>query len=479
MRSRSVSPIGQALAAAALAAAASLALVAAPGDARADAPRFRLPWGAGASQYLTQDANDACCSDHVGANKYAFDFALPEGGAFDVVAPADGTLVHVKMSSTKGCGDASCVSDANYVVIDHGDGTQTTMLHLAQGSLDPSLACGGFVRRGQRVATTGSTGWSTGVHLHVERDQVKRDLKKVCECGADGRACAPGYVEWGLFWPSTSQPNVALAFEEWASAAAPDNRRGLIGPSKNADDRSEIVYVDAARSSALGSAAGTWRDADDGGRRGGYKWARASDKPSAVVALASAEKKPLAIRGGTYALWAYVPVGLTGGEASYELRGAADGVVKGSLSLAGSGGAFRPIRGLERVRLAATGKETLAIVGSGEASQTIALDAIALQRVGELDDKPKVAALAADPAITTYVADERGGLVGFELEGNASHAIGGGVSLPSLAESRVSGLPEAALRELGLGRLGLGLGLGTFGIAAGAVALARRRRRIG
>jgi len=38
----------------------------------------------------------------VGANKYAFDFALPEGGAFDVVAPADGTLVHVKMSSAKG-----------------------------------------------------------------------------------------------------------------------------------------------------------------------------------------------------------------------------------------------------------------------------------------------------------------------------------------------------------------------------------------
>jgi len=43
-------------------------------------------------------------------------------------------------------------------VIDHGDGTQTTMLHLAQGSLDPALACGAFVRRGQRVATTGAPG---------------------------------------------------------------------------------------------------------------------------------------------------------------------------------------------------------------------------------------------------------------------------------------------------------------------------------
>lgn len=462
MRRHTAPTLGTALAVLALASFAAA-------DARAEGTRFRLPWSAGASQYLTQDANDACCSDHVGANKFAFDFALPEGGAFDVVAPADGTLVHVKMSSTKGCSDASCVSDANYAVIDHGDGTQTTMLHLAQGSLDPSLSCGSFVRRGQRVATTGSTGWSTGVHLHVERDQVKRDLKKVCECGADGRSCAPGYVEWGLFWPSTSQPNVALAFEEWASAAAPDNRRGLIGPSKNADDRADVVYVDAAQGSTL---AGTWRDVDEGGRRGGYKWARASDKPGAVVALVPTDKKASALRSGAYAVWAYVPVGLNGGEASFEVRGAADGVVKGSLSLAGSGGAFRPIRGLERVRIAATGKETLSLAGSGEESQTIALDSIALQRVGDLDEKPKIAAKLPD------AASERSGLVGFELEGRASQAIGGGASLPSLAvaaDARAAGLPRVPYRALGL----FGLATTGLGLALGGIARARRRRRVG
>ncbi len=437
-------------------AAATLAVVAAPARARAEGARFRLPWSAGASQYLTQDANDACCSDHVGANKYAFDFALPEGGAFDVVAPADGTLVHVKMSSTKGCGDASCVSDANYVVIDHGDGTQTTMLHLAQGSLDPALSCGGFVRRGQRVATTGTTGWSTGVHLHVERDQVKRELKKVCECGADGRSCTPSYVEWGLFWPSTSQPNVAMAFEEWGSAASPDNRRGLIGPSKNADERGEIVYFDAGKSGVPG--AGTWRDQDDGGRRGGYKWARASDKPSAVVSLATAEKKPGALRSGTYAVWAYVPVGLAGGEASYELRGASDGVAKGSLSFAGSGGAFRPIRGLERVRLGATGSESLAIVGRGEDAQIVPLDTIVLQRVADLEERPKLAEASLG----------RGGLVGFELEGRASHAIGGGAALPSAAESRLSGAPRVRLNDLWVSGVGV--------LVAG-LALVRRKQR--
>ncbi|MGZ5969799.1 MAG: M23 family metallopeptidase, partial [Polyangiales bacterium] len=122
---------------------------------------WRLPWSAGATQYLTQDANDDCCGDHVGVNKNAYDFAAWDGSAFDVVAPAAGTVVHVKMSSKHGCGDSSCANDANYVVIDHGDGTQTTLLHLAYGSLDPSIQCGTFVRRGQRLAVTGSTGWST------------------------------------------------------------------------------------------------------------------------------------------------------------------------------------------------------------------------------------------------------------------------------------------------------------------------------
>ena len=136
----------------------------------------RLPWAAGTSLYLTQDADDDCCSDHVGSNKWAYDFAAWDGKAFDVLAPQAGTFVHVKMSSKHGCGDASCVNDANYVVIDHGDGTQTTMLHLAHDSLDPSIKCGSFVRRGQRLATAGSTGWSTGVHLHVERDRVKKTL---------------------------------------------------------------------------------------------------------------------------------------------------------------------------------------------------------------------------------------------------------------------------------------------------------------
>src|SRR5262249_49426811 len=154
---------------------------------------------------------------------------------------------------------SSCVNDANYVVIDHGDGTQTTLLHLAYGSLDPSIKCGTFVRRGQRIAVTGTTGWSTGVHLHVERDQGKKNLKEICECGADGMGCTQSAAKWTLFWPTPSQPNLATKYTDWASSDAPKNRRGLIGPSTNVDHHEEVATLGVERVT-WASATGTWTE---------------------------------------------------------------------------------------------------------------------------------------------------------------------------------------------------------------------------
>src|SRR5262249_36302115 len=144
------------------------------------------------------DCNDSCCNDHVGYNAYSWDFARP--GAFDVLAPRAGTVVHVKMSSNRGGDSASQVDAANYLVIDHGDGTYSVMLHLAYRSLDPAVRCGSFVRAGQRLATTGSTGWSSGNHLHYQVNRIPPGVTRTCECGPDGMACAPTEAHWDLFW---------------------------------------------------------------------------------------------------------------------------------------------------------------------------------------------------------------------------------------------------------------------------------------
>jgi hypothetical protein len=330
----------------------------------------RLPWSAGTSLYLTQDANDDCCSDHVGSNKWAYDFAAYDGGTFDVVAPQAGTVVHVKMASKHGCGDASCVNDANYVVIDHGDGTQTTMLHLAYGSLDPAVKCGAFVRRGQRLAVSGSTGWSTGIHLHVERDQVKKNLKQTCECGPDGLACQASSSHWSLFWPSLNQPNVATRFAEWSSADAPKNRRGMIGPSTNVDDHEELVTLAADRFAFSGD----WADHKT------FRTAHADGKSTAKMSLKGAITK-----SGAYEVWALAPLASQHATSDTTISiGKSTGTLEGGTA----GGAYLPVKGLERVMLDSSAEE-LTVTGA-IADKDIVAPAILLRRTGPMVSDPSL-----------------------------------------------------------------------------------------
>ena len=70
----------------------------------------------------------------------------------DIVAAADGKVVTAAYSSSGG----------NYVMIDHGNGLYTVYMHAS--SL--CVSAGQNVTAGQVVAKVGSTGISTGNHLH-------------------------------------------------------------------------------------------------------------------------------------------------------------------------------------------------------------------------------------------------------------------------------------------------------------------------
>lgn len=71
-----------------------------------------------------------------------------------VLAAADGTVTEASFDANRG----------NYLVLDHGNGMETVYAHC----LHLDVEAGDAVAAGQEVATVGSTGLSTGPHLHFE-----------------------------------------------------------------------------------------------------------------------------------------------------------------------------------------------------------------------------------------------------------------------------------------------------------------------
>src|SRR5699024_2782427 len=78
------------------------------------------------------------------------------GGGGPIVAAQGGTVTIAQYHSSWGW----------YVKIDHGNGLSTLYAHMAQGSL--RVSSGQQVSQGQQIGTMGTTGASTGIHLHFE-----------------------------------------------------------------------------------------------------------------------------------------------------------------------------------------------------------------------------------------------------------------------------------------------------------------------
>lgn len=74
-----------------------------------------------------------------------------------VVASAAGTVIISRQGGWNG-------GYGNYVVISHGNGTQTLYSHMSSNT----VTTGDVVLQGQLVGLVGSTGRSTGAHLHFE-----------------------------------------------------------------------------------------------------------------------------------------------------------------------------------------------------------------------------------------------------------------------------------------------------------------------
>jgi beta-lactamase regulating signal transducer with metallopeptidase domain/biotin carboxyl carrier protein len=93
------------------------------------------------------DFVDTWSSEHTGLD-------IEAAAGTDILAALAGTVAEAGWSG----------ADGNVVLLDHGNGWQTLYAHCSQVLVN----VGDVVKQGQRIALVGSTGRSTGAHLHFE-----------------------------------------------------------------------------------------------------------------------------------------------------------------------------------------------------------------------------------------------------------------------------------------------------------------------
>lgn len=188
-------------------------------DPCADSPDsyYRLPYEYESGNVECGQGNNSQWT-HCGDNypyecggKYAFDFAIPDGKP--VLAARGGTVIGRRSNAKNSCfdktacdednffcciessgggictggapaklgnvcdadsdcdsaspgGDGACRCAANYAAVEHMDGTVGVYFHMQEGGVDVEV--GDRIYRGDELGVTGTTGCSTGPHVHFE-----------------------------------------------------------------------------------------------------------------------------------------------------------------------------------------------------------------------------------------------------------------------------------------------------------------------
>ncbi len=155
---------------------------------------YHMPYAKGTSFQVTQAFPDKMTHGDA-TNRHAIDFAMPEGTP--VYAARAGTVITTEYANFSGGTDPSDLSKANTVRIAHDDGTIGVYAHLSWNAI--RVRTGQDVKRGQYIANSGNTGFSSGPHLHFEVRQNKgmklRSVPVMFE-GAGGSSVIPRSGEY-------------------------------------------------------------------------------------------------------------------------------------------------------------------------------------------------------------------------------------------------------------------------------------------
>jgi len=155
-----------------------------PNAQHAPADGYRPPFAAG-RQFMVNQAFPDAVTHVTPDSRYAIDLSMPEHT--DIYAARGGIVVEVAHSNFRGGADfGKYGADANIVRIMHDDGSFAIYAHLSWDSI--RVRPGDRVERGEYIAASGNTGFSTGPHLHfvVVRNEGLRSVS-VPVVFSDGR----------------------------------------------------------------------------------------------------------------------------------------------------------------------------------------------------------------------------------------------------------------------------------------------------
>jgi len=138
------------------------------------------------SNYVDQDASSGLRDYNCGMRTYdghngidiytwPFDWYMYENDLVEVIAASPGTII----SKNDGEFDQQCTwvnaGNANYVIIQHSDGSIAYYWHMKRGSIT-TKTIGDNVVTGEYLGVVASSGYSTGPHLHFEVRDINGNI---------------------------------------------------------------------------------------------------------------------------------------------------------------------------------------------------------------------------------------------------------------------------------------------------------------
>jgi len=150
---------------------------------------YRAPFAAARSFPVTQAPPDAITHRDAGSRE-AIDIGMPVGSA--VHAARAGLVINVAHRFYRGGTTQEVRDEANFVQILHDDGTTAVYAHLQLNTV--RVRPGQRVGRGEYIANSGNTGFSSGPHLHfvvLRNAGLRSESVPVTFAGPGGAAITP------------------------------------------------------------------------------------------------------------------------------------------------------------------------------------------------------------------------------------------------------------------------------------------------